>query len=272
MMRCRLCGARSGSRAADLHRTDAYCKGWWERVEEPTAWWPSVLVGVSLVMAAALVMWAAASIGGPSPGQIVPSPGPTATSTPTIGVTPTTITIPTHTIAPPTHTITPPTHTIAATAPTPVSEPPEPLAGGSFIALTMPTNVRTVVGGCASDGFCRAWNFYYAPTHEVVLVDASQIGASQETHEYCHAHQHWAINGGAPLAPSDYDLESWYSTAEGRGFTSAVAGLVAWPWSHSAVNGLEDFAWTCAYWYLDPQRLLDVGGAERYEWARESLP
>lgn len=96
-------------------------------------------------------------------------------------------------------------------------------------------------------------------------------GPIKVQHEYCHAHQHWAINGGAALPPSDYDLESWYATAEGQSFVAATAGL-PFPWTHSAINSLEDFAWTCAYWYLDSDQLVTVGGQERYEWARRNLP
>ena len=95
-------------------------------------------------------------------------------------------------------------------------------------------------------------------------------GQAKVQHELCHAHQHWSINGGAPLAPSDYDLESWYATSEGAGFQAAVAGL-SWPWTHSAVNVLEDFAWTCADWYLDPAHLLSIS-PERYAWADANLP
>jgi hypothetical protein len=128
--------------------------------------------------------------------------------------------------------------------------------------------VTVVHGSCASDGRCYPYNFYWAPTHEVVL----QLGEPEDKlqHELCHAHQHWTINGGAPLPPSDYDLESWYATDEGRSFGQAVAGL-PWPWSHSAVNPLEDFAWTCAYWYVDPGYLL-ASSAERYTWAAANLP
>ena len=50
-----------------------------------------------------------------------------------------------------------------------------------------------------------------------------------------------------------------------------MAGL-AFPWTLSAVNGLEDFAWTCTNWYRNPQRLLDVGGQARYDWAKGNLP
>ncbi len=99
-----------------------------------------------------------------------------------------------------------------------------------------------------------------------------QNGESQlkVQHELCHAHQHWTINGGTPLDPIDYNLSPWYSTAEGVSFVSATEGL-AWPWSHSAVNALEDFAWTCAHWYLQPAHLLKVS-PERSAWASQHLP
>ncbi len=134
--------------------------------------------------------------------------------------------------------------------------------------MPLPEGTKVVWGGCSSDGRCYAYNFYWAPTHEVVMQNGEP--SYKVRHELCHAHQHWSINGGAALPPSDYDLEAWYSTPEGTSFVGAVAGL-PWPWSHSAVNGLEDFAWTCAYWYVDPTHLADVS-PERYTWAARNLP
>jgi len=150
----------------------------------------------------------------------------------------------------------------------PAAVPPEsaPVTGGT--SLPMPAGTKVVWGGCASDGRCYPYNFYWAPAHEAVMQAGEPSHKVQ--HELCHAHQHWAINEGGPLSPSDYDLESWYATAEGGSFTASVAGL-PWPWSHSAVNGLEDFAWTCAYWYLEPAHLLAVS-PERYAWAAANLP
>jgi hypothetical protein len=146
------------------------------------------------------------------------------------------------------------------------SPQPTPVPGGA--TLTIPDGTTVVRGGCSSDGQCHWYNFYWAPTHEVVLQNGeSQIKVQ---HELCHAHQHWTIDGGAPLDPSNFDLHTWYDTAEGQSFSTAVDGL-SWPWSHSAVNGLEDFAWTCAYWYLDPAHLLQVS-PERYGWAAQNLP
>lgn len=168
-----------------------------------------------------------------------------------------------------------PTAAAAPMPPTATPEPPTPLpqqlprAGGNVTALPLPANTSISWTGCASDGVCYWFNFYWAPTHEVVLQPGE--GPDRVQHEYCHAHQHWAINGGAALAPSDYDLESWYATAEGQSFMAAVSGL-PFPWANSAVNGLEDFAWTCAYWYLYPDQLVTVGGRVRYEWMKENLP
>lgn len=146
------------------------------------------------------------------------------------------------------------------------SPEPTPIRGGT--QLSLPAGTTVVWGGCASDGTCYWYNFYWAPTHEVVMQPGE--GPHKVQHELCHAHQHWSINGGAPLPPDDYDLESWLATSEGQSFTAAVASL-AWPWSHSAVSTLEDFAWTCGYWYLDPAYLLQAS-PERYAWAAANLP
>ena len=70
-------------------------------------------------------------------------------------------------------------------APTPTSEPtklgvdkPTPnllsypataIEGGDLAKLTLPANVTVNTSGCASDGSCYWYNFYWAPTHEVVL-------------------------------------------------------------------------------------------------------
>jgi hypothetical protein len=149
---------------------------------------------------------------------------------------------------------------------------PEPLPAVTAIpggtSLPLPAGTNVVWGGCSSDGECHWFNFYWASTHEAVM----QNGESQVKvqHELCHAHQHWSINGGAPLDPSEYDLSPWYSTTEGSSFMAAIDGL-SWPWSQSAINGLEDFAWTCAYWYQQPDYLLRAS-PERYAWAAGNLP
>jgi len=149
-----------------------------------------------------------------------------------------------------------------------VTPPPEPAdIDGPPGELAVAPGTKVVWGGCASDGTCLWYNFYWSPTHEAVLQTGE--GPDRVQHELCHAHQHWTINQGAPLDPSDYDLQSWYSTPEGQSYTAAVVGL-PWPWSNSAVNGIEDFAWTCAYWYLDPA-FLRSASPERSDWAAQHL-
>jgi hypothetical protein len=164
----------------------------------------------------------------------------------------------------------PPQPAATEPAPTQPPQPPPPTAapvrGGTDLPL--PSGTTVVWGGCASGGRCYSFNFYWAPTHEAVLQSGEP--PIKVRHELCHAHQHWSISGGAPLQPYDYDLQPWYQTSEGQSFAATVAGL-PWVWSHSAVNGLEDFAWTCAYWYDDPAHLLEVS-PQRYEWAAGHLP
>ncbi len=150
----------------------------------------------------------------------------------------------------------------------PAASDPEPVAVLGGTNPTLPANTGVSWTGCASDGECHWYNFYWASTREIVLQPGE--GQNKVWHEYGHAHQHWSINGGEPLRPSDYDLESWYQTAEGISYVAAVSGL-SWPWTHSAQSGLEDFAWTFSYWYFDPAYLLSVS-PERYDWAAANLP
>ena len=150
----------------------------------------------------------------------------------------------------------------------PAASEPEPVVVRGGTDLPLPANTSESWTGCAADGECHWYNFYWAPTREIVLQPGE--GQNKVWHEYCHAHQHWSINGGEPLRPSDYDLESWYDTAEGISYVTAASGL-PWPWTHSARSGLEDFAWTCGYWYFDPAYLLSVS-PERYDWAAANLP
>ena len=176
-----------------------------------------------------------------------PAPSPTATSTPR----------PAQLVSEVAPAVRPPTSAVS-TLP----------ARGDVTQLSLPPGTRVVWGGCASDRTCYRYNFYWAPTREAVLQQNEP--AIKVQHELCHAHQHWSINGGAALAPEEYDLKRWYETPEGRSFVEATRGL-PWPWTQSAVNGIEDFAWTCAYWYVDPDYLRRVS-PERYRWAQEHLP
>jgi hypothetical protein len=197
-----------------------------------------------------------------------PGPAPTATASATATATSTATSTPTAT-PPPTSTPSPiPPPTLTAAPRSEVRPAIRRPAAPSSAAPTVPQGTTIVWGGCASDGECHWYNFYWGPTRQAVLQYGE--GHIKVQHELCHAHQHLSINGGRPLEPSDYDLESWYDTPEGHSFTNAVAGL-PWPWTHSDVNGLEDFAWTCAYWYTDSIYLKTVSPT-RHDWAAANLP
>ena len=151
--------------------------------------------------------------------------------------------------------------------PTPTVEPPSALYGGVIGQLPLPAGTSLVRTGCASDGTCYPFNFYWAPTHEAVLQPGEPY--YKETHELCHAHQAWAI--GRDLSPSEYDLQPWYSTNEGQQFMAEIGIPDPWPFSHSAINGLESFAWVCGFYYADSQQLHDLC-LVCYNWARRNLP
>jgi len=150
--------------------------------------------------------------------------------------------------------------------PVPPVLPPTPVPGGNLSALALPDDTTVNTSGCARDGFCRWFNFYWSPTHEIVLQGDEPV--IRRVHETCHAHQHWSINGGAPTRE---DLSAWYATAEAASF-SAIA--TDWPYPYAfttAQNRLEDFAEACALWYVDPARLLTLSPA-RYTWMAATLP
>lgn len=162
------------------------------------------------------------------------------------------------------HALGQPTEVMAT--PVPPASAPTPVARGNLSALPLPDDLAVNTSGCARDGSCYAYNFYWSPTHEVVLQgDEPDI---RLVHETCHAHQHWSINGGAPTRE---DLSAWYGTAEAASFGAIATG---WPYPYAftlAQNRLEDFAEACALWYVDPARLLDISPA-RYTWMAASLP
>ena len=143
-----------------------------------------------------------------------------------------------------------------------------PSAGGNADALPVPEGFTLRYGGCASDGACYPFNFYWQATREAVLVNAEQSAKTRQ-HEVCHAHQHQTINAGAP---TDNGLSAWYATSEGQSFTVAVDGS-PFPWGavSTSTSGLEDMAETCAYWYIDPAHLQAVSPV-RYTWAEANLP
>ena len=147
----------------------------------------------------------------------------------------------------------------------------EVVTGGNFGVLPLPANVTIRTDGCSITYGCTIWyNYYDAGSREIVLQ--GQQSERKVVHEHLHAHQHWSINGGANLAPSDYDLESWYSTQEGQSFMAAVGVPNPWPWSdESFANGIESFAIVGSFWYTNPQQLHDLC-LVCYNWARRNLP
>lgn len=209
-----------------------------------------------------VLLLVAIAFGGLKYDTPVPTPVmPTITSTPTAAAIAIPTVTPTVTAAamplPPTVTLEPPTPT----------REPRPGAGGNVTALPLPTNTGISWTGCASDGECHPFNFYWAPTREVVMQPGEPY--YKEVHERCHAHQAWAI--GRDLVPSEYDLHPWYSTQEGQQFMTEIGIPNPWPFSHSAINGLESFAWVCGFYYADPQQLHDLC-LVCYNWARRNLP
>lgn len=162
----------------------------------------------------------------------------------------------------PTATVVEPTETPKPTATMVATATEEPAKRGS---LPVPANTKVNTSGCASDGECHWYNFYWAPTHEIVTQ--GQQPEIRVMHERCHAHQHWVINGGEP---TENNLSTWYSTAEAISY-KAIAG--GWPYSYEFTtkhNLLEDFAEACALYYLDEGLLQSISDS-RYEWMRENL-
>lgn len=121
-------------------------------------------------------------------------------------------------------------------------------------------------GGCPFGGRAPA-NFYWPPDQTVVLAPA--VGPLTAMHEVCHAHQHERIIAAGLEA--SVDLHEWYSTAEGGSFVQTFASKPhPWAWL-SSETALEDFAYTCALYIVDPDQLAsrDAAHAARAaEWLR----
>lgn len=119
--------------------------------------------------------------------------------------------------------------------------------------------------GCTAEGYCP-WggkaqaNFFYQPTHEVVL--GPNQGAFQVLHEFCHTWQ------GRLCPDSDDSLSCWADTPEGRAFPTTPPPS---SWYLSGDSKLEDAANTCAEYQLDSNKLKTLS-PERYSWATEYLP
>jgi hypothetical protein len=159
-----------------------------------------------------------------------------------------------------------PTHVEASLIQEPAQAPAAAPRAGNLDALPVPPGTSVNSSGCASDGFCTWYNFYWSPTHEVVMQGEEPW--VRVVHERCHAHQHWSINGGDPTRE---DLSAWYGTEEAASFGAAATG---WPYPYAfttANNLLEDFAEACALWYTDPVALQDISPS-RLDWMAANLP
>lgn len=138
------------------------------------------------------------------------------------------------------------------------------LTGGILSTLPLPPGTTINRTGCASDGHCEWFNFYWVPTHEVVLQGSEPY--AREVHELCHAYQHWVINRGAPTRNN---LIDWYETEEAQDY-----GKIAQDWPYTSEftiqpNLLEDFAEACSLWYTDPLLLEQLSPA-RLDWMRKA--
>lgn len=154
------------------------------------------------------------------------------------------------------------------------NNPPARITEDSIInlpkELPIPEGTRIVIGSCSSDGKCMPNdNFYWEPTEEIVFHSGQREDIL--LHEACHAHQDWSIMNDENHLQESTDLKSWYQTGEGKSFIKAVEGL-PWIWTEiGPENILEDFAWTCGYFYFDPHYLQETS-PQRYEWAIKNLP
>ena len=146
------------------------------------------------------------------------------------------------------------------------------LKGVKIETVWVPSDLAVRHDGCGPTWGCSLWYNYYDASGHVIVLQPGE--AHRETHERLHAHQHMSINGGAPLAPSDYDLGSWYASSEGQSFMTEV-GVPSILWSSgncpSYQNGIEAFACVGQLWYNDPTTLHDLC-LTCYRWAGKNLP
>lgn len=206
---------------------------------------PFVLIGsVPLIVLAVGIAFALPVMTDVPP---VPTATATVTSTPTPTVTPS---------PSPTATPLPPTpRPVVTDTPVPRSGPRIGSQAGSV-----------VWEGCASDGTCYPYNFYWVPTGEIVMQ--GEQPPLEVAHEWGHRQQHLDLNGGAPTS---IDLAAWYTTSAALSYQAVAQG---WPYPKGTLLGpslLEDWAWAYAYHEVDPGWLAAVSPA-RYRWMEENLP
>jgi hypothetical protein len=114
--------------------------------------------------------------------------------------------------------------------------------------IALPPGLHVTVGGDA--------NYYDAPTRTIALAPDQPMAIW--AHEACHARQHEKI---LERDPASDNLWLYFQTPEGVSFLSASSQVPS-----GAV--LEDEAWVCAWYYVDPSRLTSGGLAWAQEWLR----
>ena len=152
-----------------------------------------------------------------------------------------------------------------------LGQPVEVYVRREWAALAVPEGLTVRYDGCSPTYGCSIGTNYYDAGGNVIVFQPHD-GWSVEpfwTHERCHAHQAAVV--GRTLQPSEYDLHPWYVTSEGASYMAVVGVPEPWPFSHSAINGIESFAWTCSYYMVQPEKLASVCPV-CYSWAREELP
>jgi hypothetical protein len=127
----------------------------------------------------------------------------------------------------------------------------------------LPPGLQVIVStdGCTSNGEC--WhggaspsNYYDAPSRAVVLYPDQPVQIV--AHELCHAHQHAMV---LAKDPASNDLMAYFGTSEGMAFLALRNQA-------PSVDALEDAAWVCAWYYVDPDRLYPNALAWAQEWLK----
>jgi len=112
----------------------------------------------------------------------------------------------------------------------------------------LPPGLHVIVGGGA--------NYYDAPSRTVALAPGQSAGIV--AHELCHAHQHEMV---LEKNPASDNLWLYFGTSEGMAFLALRNQA-------PSADALEDAAWVCAWYYVDPSRLTPIALSWAETWVR----
>lgn len=122
------------------------------------------------------------------------------------------------------------------------------IAGVGCMSVPKGLHLHATYSGCTSGGeFCLpqgGGNFYYWPTHEIVVVPNASIKVV--AHELCHSHQEQTIIEYYGRQPLTLDMTEWADTDEGQKWAVVEATSPPVDWTLSKNNILERFAESCA--------------------------